>query len=879
MKLYHLRTMHEEHPLGIDQPPYFSWMLESGTRNTRQVSYEILVKDEWGKTIWNSGKVASETTSFIPYEGETLANCTAYTWRVRVEDNHGETAEAQASFSTAFMNEIDADERASWITSGADYRCEPGFGNQSPANVFRREFSIAGEPLRVTIYMTSRGAYDLCVNGRVPDERHLATEYSSFDKVHFYQTYDLTHLVHPGKNRLDMTVANGWYCCPKTQLHQDYKNEVRSLLFRLQIVFPDGKIQWINSDEKTMWTDSPIHSSDIFAGELYDAREELSDHTVWTKSIVQEGTYHQLKAQIGKGILPVAVLPVQKKYISPKGEMILDFGQNIAGVVRMRTRLKAGESLTLDHFEVTDKEGNYFNSIIEGAGVGNGCEQRVQFISAGREQEYTPRFTFQGFRFVKVTAPEGYEVCPDDFEALALSNRKEQLGDFSCSDERLNRLYQNTLWSQRANMIAIPTDCPQREKAGWTGDIAVYAKTAMLNEDATSFLTRWLLSVSADQQENGAVPIAVPFSTAYQEVSKTLGKLGFNRGPMGSAGWGDAAVLVPWSMYEVTGDTSVLRQQYDSMRKWAEYIIESCKRRGTLKNPGRYEKYLWNTGFHFGDWLVPSLAKNGYDFNLFKAVMRTKGTVASLFGYQTISQMTQIARILGKKEDAKRYEDIAAHMKEAIQRTMIPKNGKLKHEFMGIYVLMLAFGVVPEEKVSLVGDHLLRMIRENGGCLDTGFLGTPWLMDALCACGHLEEAYRLLVQDQCPSWLFEVKKGATTIWESWFCYNDQDEPMGMSYNHYAFGCVDDWMFRYLGGISPMEPGFRRFSIQIPREITTIGITSGHRSFLSENGLIVCDWQIEQEKLKLHVQVPCNTTAEIHLWDGSVETVGSGDYQY
>ena len=881
MKVTNLKVLHVNNPLGIDRMPYFSWILESDLKNTVQTTYEIVVKDENNKIFWNSGIVKSEQNSFIHYKGEKLSSCTGFIWSVRVVDNYGNVSEECGTFSTAFLESPNkaTSQCAKWIsTSIPGVPSRPGFGNQPPAIVFRRSFHIGKIPVKAILYITSCGAYEFTLNGGKTDDRFLATEYSSFPKVHFYQTYDLTSFIISGQNILDITVADGWFCCPKTQLDAKIDKQ-RAVLYKLQLVYPDGNIEWINSDEQTVSSESPVRAADIFSGELYDAAYEISQKTKWNACVSCEYPYDNLKAQIGEGVHAIEVLQVKRKYTSPKGETILDFGQNIAGVVRFRSHLKKGERLTLDHFETPDKEGNYFNTIAESSDVGKNCEQRTVFISDGREAIYTPHFTYQGFRYVRVTGPEAYEIKTEDFEALALSSYKKSLGEFSCSDERINRLYQNTLWSQRANTIAIPTDCPQREKAGWTGDIAIYAKTALQNEDATAFLSRWLLSLSAEQRTNGAVPIVVPFSTAYQDISRTLGKIAMNKGDVGSSGWGDAAVLVPWAMYEITGNTDILSEQYDSMKKWCDYIITSAKRRGSFRNPSRYERYLLNTGFHFGDWLVPSLAKNGYDFNLVKAVIRTRGPVASLFSYHTICLMCQIANLVENQEDETYYREIAEHMKEAIRHTLIPKRGRLKHEFMGIYVLMLAFDVVPEDQISQIGDQLLRMLDENDGCLDTGFLGTPWLLDALCKCGHTDRAYALLMQEKCPSWLYEVKMGATTIWESWFSYDKQEKPLKVSFNHYAFGCVDDWIFRYIGGIFPKSPGFKRVLIKVPKEVLAIGITSAQRSFLSENGLIKCEWKADGNKLHLNVNIPCNTTADICLWDGTNITVGSGEYHF
>ncbi|PRR84660.1 alpha-L-rhamnosidase [Clostridium luticellarii] len=880
MKLINLKTSHRDNSIGLDKIPYFSWMIESDEPDTYQSSYRIWVLNKQKEIVWDSTEIPSDQNDYIKYEGAELQSCEKYIWKVEVTDNHGNSDDASGTFETAFLGPAFEGTGAKWISEANPViKRDVGFGNQPRATYFRREFNLDEKPQNATIYVTSHGAYEFTLNKENVADRKLATEYSSFEKVLFYQNYNITDKINAGANVLDITVGDGWYCSIKNMMKVELEDKYHALIYAIKFSFADDRCQWVYSDENTLCTNGPIISSDLYGGEIYDAREKVTDSGNWEKCVTRDFATDILRAQVSEGIEIVETLSPENIYVSPKKETIIDFGQNIAGIVRVKTHLKAGEEIILDHFEVTDKAGNYFDSIIDGGDVGKGCEQRTKFISDGSEEVYEPHFTFQGFRYVKVTAPEGYEIKAEDFEALALSTKKNTLGEFECSDDRINRLYKNTIWSQRSNMISIPTDCPQREKAGWTGDIAMYAKTALQNEDANAFLENWLISVEADQSENGAVPIVVPYNHIYVGTAKMLGKLCMNKGVVGSAGWGDAAVLVPWAMYEVSGNTDILEKQYKCMTGWAEYIINASKKRGSFSSR-KYEKYLWNTGFHFGDWLIPSLSKKGYDMKLImKAVFGTKKLVAPIFGYNTISIMAETAKLLGKISDAKKYEELSKNMKNAIQHTMINSEGRVRREYMGIYVLLLAFDLVPENLVGKVGKHLVRMIDENDGCLDTGFLGTPYILDALCKSGHTDRAYKLLMHDKCPSWLYEVNKGATTIWESWFSYDKNDEPLSISFNHYAFGCVDDWMFRYIGGIFPTAPAYKTFDIMVPKKIMLTGINHAKRSYISENGLIECEWKIDKDKLSMNVKVPCNTTARIHLWDGNVKTVGSGEYRF
>ena len=387
----------------------------------------------------------------------------------------------------------------------------------------------------------------------------------------------------------------------------------------------------ICSDEKVKVAYGPVRSSDLYAGECFDANEiqegwdtaDFAKAEVFVKKgwlrkpetdqwqCAEQAEYDlsNLHAQLGEPVVRVMKLPVKEVLHSPKGETILDFGQIIAGRLEMHVNAPKGTVITLEHCEVLDQEGNYFNNIMGAGGVGKGCDQKDEYISDGRERVYEPAFTFHGFRYVRVSGLDA--VNPEDFQAVVLSTKKRDLGTFVTSDERINRLYENTRWSQRSNMMSIPTDCPQREKAGWTGDMLVYSKTAMLNEDCTVFFTRWLDNVACDQDEYGIVPMVVPNVGSYAKMGKMMNMMFGGKGKGTSAGWGDAAVMVPYQMYQVTGNTVILERQYDCMKKWCDYVINQAKTRAPkgCTRPAEIEEYLWDTGFHYGEWLIPSQNK------------------------------------------------------------------------------------------------------------------------------------------------------------------------------------------------------------------------------------------------------------------------------
>ena len=535
----------------------------------------------------------------------------------------------------------------------------------------------------------------------------------------------------------------------------------------------------------------------------------------------------------------------------------------------MTVDLPTGAAVTLEHFEAVDAKGNYFNNIDSAMGI---TEQKDVFISDGTPQTFEARFTFHGFRYLRVSGVENPIAA--QFVAVVLSTEKTNAGTFECSNADLNRLYQNTRWSQCANMMSIPTDCPQREKAGWTGDISLYAKTALLNEDVTPFLTQWLQSLCVDQRENGSIPFTVPDVSIYHYAGIQMGEQTGCGGPVCSAGWGDAAVTVPMAMYEVTGNTCILEKQYDSMKGWCDYVISRARIHAPNSTlPDEVEEHLWDTGFQFGEWLVPSLAGAPQE-QLFTTMAITSAYTTPIFGWLVVHKMAQAAAVLGREEDAVRYQEEADKMKHAIRAALITADGVLKYERQGAYVLMLVFGLVPDVWVDKFGTKLAEIIHANGDRLDTGFLPTPYLLDALCIGGQRELAYTLLYQTESPSWLAQVKRGATTIWESWEMYQPDGTPKKESFNHYTYGTVDDWIFRTIGGVDQEDTGYRRLMIHPQPDKS---LTWAKRSFETENGTVYVSWKREGGQFILTADIPCNTTARIILPDGTQHTVGSGHY--
>jgi alpha-L-rhamnosidase len=415
-------------------------------------------------------------------------------------------------------------------------------------------------------------------------------------------------------------------------------------------------------------------------------------------------------------------------------------------------------------------------------------------------------------------------------------------------------------------MLSVPTDCPQREKMSWTGDMTVYIETALQNQDLTEFISRWLEQFALCQLPDGQIPNVVPTPNFYHFVSKlTAVLLGGKFGEIGSAGWGDAAVFVPFELYQATGNTEILEKQYVSMKKWVEYMRIQTETKGI-------NKYLWDTGFQFGEWLIPSATKHGtMSSAVRKSAKLGRKYIAPVFYYLSVSKLAETARVIGKSEDAEFYGSLAGKIKTAYQKAMINPDGKLIVDVQGAYALALGAGLVPENLVSASTRRLVNLIHDNGDRLDMGFLATPYLLDALCDNGYSKLAFTLLFQDQRPSWLFEVDNGATTIWENWNSEDEKGKKLKISHNHYAFGCVADWIYRKIGGIT--RTGIAYDSVLIMPELDD-RITWAKRTFISPKGLIACEWKRVSDKFSLRTEIPSGVVAKVVLPNGeSVEASG------
>jgi len=844
VKVQRLLTENQVDPISIDAlVPGFSWQLDAGgRRDVMQTAYEIKVTSylylKKGKhEDWNSGKVTSGQSVYVPYGGEALVSGKKYYWQVRVWDNSGKASEwsAPASWQMGLLSPTDW--KAQWIT--------PGFTEDSakrPSPLFRKGFALHKKIATATAYITAHGLYEAQINGHRVGDAYLTPGWTSYNKRLQYQAYDVTGLLKQGENALGAELGNGWY---RGFFGYDNKPNIYgkdiALLFQLELTYTDGTKETIVSDGSWKSSTGPVRFDEIYYGSTIDDRLQQKD---WSTANFDDKSWSGVKVQdFSKAVLvatynePVrrheTFIPV-KIFTTPKGEKVIDFGQNLVGWVQIKVTGNAGDKITISHAEVIDKAGNFYTDNLRSA-----QSQDVYILKGGGDETFEPQFTWHGFRYIRV---EGYpgELKPENFKAVALYSDMAPTGTFSCSIPLINQLQHNIQWGQKGNFLDIPTDCPQRdERLGWTGDAQVFSRTASFNMNVHNFFTKWLKDVAADQYASGSVPFVIP------NVLRTNA----TDGP-GSTGWADVATVIPWNMYLAYGDKRILENQYSSMKAWVDYMQHQSK------------NDLWNAGFHFGDWLFYSLN----DDTDGSSAITNKYLIAQCFYAYSTQLLINAANVLGKKEDADYYTALLAKIKDAYLKEYVTPHGLISSDTQTAYVLALQFDMLPESLRPQAADRLVNNIRRYGNHLTTGFLGTPYLCNVLSRFGHADVAYQLLLQETYPSWLYPVKMGATTIWERWDGIKPDgtfETPTMNSYNPYAYGAIGDWMYRVIAGIDTKTeaPGYKKVVIK-----PTLGgnLQNAAADYETNYGKVSSHWKLEGGNLALDVEIPANTTATIYV---------------
>ncbi|MBC7689485.1 MAG: family 78 glycoside hydrolase catalytic domain [Aquabacterium sp.] len=836
LNVSHLQVENQVNPMGVDIPhPRFSWQLNSPKRNIMQVAYEIKVSAADGKgSSWNSGKVASGQSVHVEYAGPQLKEANKYYWQVRVWASNGQAAawSAPAQWQMGILSP--AGWKAKWIEAGY---AEDSINRPSPQ--FRKQFAVAKKIKSATAFITSHGLYEAFLNGRRIGDTWLTPGWTSYNKRLQYQVYDVTQYLQSDKNTVGVALGSGWY--RGTLAWNGNKNSygrALALLFQLQITYTDGSTENVLSDESWRSAVGAIQSSEIYNGEVIDARQEKSgwminnyDDSKWAGVITKTFDNSILTSTVNEAVKKHETFKALQIITTPKGERVIDFGQNLVGFVMVKIKGNAGDKIIIQHAEVLDKAGNFYTENLRSA-----KQENTYILKGGGEEYFEPHFTFQGFRYIKITGFTG-TIKPEDFTAVALYSDMPETGNFTCSNPLLNQLQHNIQWGQKGNFLDVPTDCPQRdERLGWTGDAQVFSRTAAYNMQVENFFGKWLKDIAADQLPNGSVPYVVP---------NVLGA-----GAAGSAGWADAATIIPWNMYLCYGDKKILEQQYASMKAWVGYMQQQSR------------NDLWNTGFHFGDWLF----YRPNDDNDGKSAITDKYLIAQCFYAQSTQLVINAAKVLGNNQDVDKYIILLDKIKAAFLKEYVTPTGRLVSASQTAYVLALQFDMLPESLRAQAAERLVQNIKDYNNHLTTGFLGTPHLCHVLTRFGYTGMAYTLLLQETYPSWLYPVKMGATTIWERW----DGQKPdssfqtPGMnSFNHYSYGAIGDWMYRVIAGIDTYDdaPGYKHIKI-MPH-------LGGNLSYANADlqtgyGMVRSHWKLEKSSLILDVEVPANTTATLYI---------------
>ncbi|MCZ8518274.1 MULTISPECIES: alpha-L-rhamnosidase [Paenibacillus] len=830
-------------PLGLSAAqPRLSWELSSDRRGTLQRACRIVVaagEDRFDEPLWDSGRTESDQSIQVAYAGPELQSRTRYYYRVKVWDNHGRESEwsAAAWWEMGLLREEEW--TAKWITpeaGGIDPQEEAAF-------LLRRGFELGGEIASAWIYATAAGVYELYVNGERVSDEELAPGWTSYLNRLQYQTYDVTELLQPGSNAAGIRLGDGWY---KSGMGFEGKNfkygDRRAALLQLYVRYKDGREEVIATDKAWQAALGGIRYSTIYHGETYDARlepagwsaaEPAADSGDWRPVEELDLPLHTLVAQENTPVRVTERLRPVSAFVTPAGDHVLDMGQNMVGRMRFEVTAPAGTRIVLRHAEVLDKDGNiYFGNL-------RPAKQTVEYLcqGGGGTESYAPHFSFMGFRYVQVEGFPGQEngLPLEAFTGEVMHSDMEPAGEFECSNELVNQLQRNIQWGQRGNFLDVPTDCPQRdERLGWTGDAQVFIGTALFNYQGGPFFTKWLRDLKAEQLPDGGVPFVVPDVV----------------GGASSAAWGDAAVICPWTVYRHYDDRRLLAEQYDSMKAWVEYI----------RAQGESE-YLWNTGFHFGDWLALDAKENSYIGSTPTAL------VATAYYAHSTRLLRDSAAVLGHEEDARRYGELHEGIVRAFREEFVTATGRIASPTQTAHVLALMFELVDDRVKARVAKDLNDLIAENGYHLSTGFVGTPYLCFALSNSGCHDTAVKLLLQESYPGWLYSVSKGATTIWEHW----DSIKPDGSfwsddmnSFNHYAYGAIGEWMYRKVAGLDmdTSVPAYKR--IRIEPLFGGRNLTHARAAHKSMYGRIESGWRVNGEEIEVFLEVPANTTAEVVL---------------
>ena len=839
----HLRTNYLENPLGVDfQRPRLSWL---PTGAARQTAYRVSAAC-CGKTIFDSGKCVSGEM-FCLFTPELPARA-AVAWTVQLWDENDVPGEPSSACFERGLEEKDWS--AKWIDpEGADAPAHDA-QHRRPASYLKRQFTLS-HPGKARLYITAHGIYNAYLNGTRVEGYLLAPGSSQYDKRLQVQTYDVTPMLHPGENELLVVLGDGWYRgSTHNALSLNAFGDDVALLCQLEL---DGVPVFVSDADWQAAQDGALTLNDMMMGEVYDARRRPA---AWHGVQMRE---YSLANLVGTDTVPVTEHETFTPAVlhTPAGETVLDFGQNLAGFVRFNLCAKAGQTLVLTHGETLDENGNFTIQNFQNPRNPN-CRQQVVYTCKAGENDYRPTTCYFGFRYVKVEGDLAGQITGAEFTAVAIYSDIRQSGWFTCGDARVNQLVHNALWSMKSNFVDVPTDCPTREKSGYSGDLVTFCHTAMYLMECQPVLAHWLAEQSATQFEDGCVRQVAPS--------------GQDRGLWdGGAGWCDSMELVPWQMMRRYHDSAIAARDYEAVKRWMQFCLARAgKTRAENEDlPAGLQPYFADQGMHWGEWLEPDTDSR----TLLTHIGRHgEPEVATAYLAHGCRAMAEMAKALDKQEDAEFFAAAAEKARAAYRYRFVPGGTLPQTDRQCLYVRPLAMGLLEQDEQQAAADALAGNIRAHGNHLNTGFLTTHELCRVLTDHGYAATAYDLLLQPAYPGWLYPVSKGATTIWENWNGIA-ADGSVRDSMNHYSFGSVVGWLFDRVCGIV-VENG----SVTIrPYPDKRLGCAKA--VYQSPMGKIVSEWAYEGDAVHFAVDIPCNVAAAIYLPDGRSARVGAGHHAF
>ena len=852
-----LRTEHLEQPMGLDAArPRLSWELECGGYDISVQASRIEVQND-GQTVWDSGWLQGIDHE-VEYDGQEIVAHSRYRWRVCLRDSAGQESPWSdwQEWSTGFLG---GEWQGRWIDPEQDFDRK----KMQPCPELRRSFQSKQAPVRATIYLASRGFFIARLNGVPIGNEWFAPGWSAYHKRIQYRCHDVTELVTSGNNLLTVTLGDGWYRGSNGAYgHRNQFGDRLALLTELHLEYADGSRQLITSDEQ--WQahcEGPIRYSDPKRGEHYDARraghaKKSNDNTDgWRNIRVLPENPSGLVSSICPP--PIAHEEFTPNILqTPDGSTVLDFGQNIAGVVRFQVSGPAGHTVRLPHGETLDKHGNFTQANVIMDRPGPTGFQCVQYTLNGDGKEsYQPHFTVHGFRYVQLQDwPE--PVQPENFRAIALYSDLEQNGWFESSRADINRFVLNANWSQKGNFLDQPTDCPQRERCGWAGDAQVYYQTSSLFMDVQPFFDKWLADLALYQDARGSIASVIPPYFPDSRMSKYM--------MYGSAGWGDAAVIIPWRQYRRYGDRKLLQRCWPMMKAWVDFQTQQASSSHWLRAFAKFganrkhQPYLWDRGYHWGEWLEPGRSMH---LQIFKRTLISEPEVATAYFCYSATLLGKAARVLEMEEEATRYTALAEKIRAAYVACFTDK-GRISGKWQARYVRPLALGLLDPDAAKQTAADLAAIVQANDFRINTGFLSTPFLLDVLTEHGYHDVAWKMLTQPECPGWMYQISRGATSIWERWDACDEKGNPR-LSMNHYAYGSAVGWLYSRVAGLRQQDDdaGWKNLCIE-PLPVPNMKRASARMS--TPRGIIASSWECSANESVYSILIPPASNVQLTL---------------